>query len=247
MSDIYVGFFGEIIMKTKLSNPFKTLSKTELAIWLISSIAIIISYLLPESTSWPNLIDALIGVTALIFIAKGNVFGQFLMVTFCIIYAFIALSFHYYGEMIIYFCMHIPICTVSIVTWLKNPNGDKKSEVKIAPLTVKKIAVMLVLGAVITTAFYFILKALGTANLIPSTISVLTSFMALYLQAARSPMFAAVFLANDLVLIIMWIAAAMTDASYLPMVICFSAFLLNDGYGFFNWTRMKKRQEKENA
>ncbi|MGN1103111.1 MAG: nicotinamide mononucleotide transporter family protein, partial [Huintestinicola sp.] len=124
------------------------------------------------------------------------------------------------------------------------PNGDQKSEVKIAPLTVKKVAVMLVLGAVIPTAFYFILKALGTANLIPSTISVLTSFTALYLHASRSPLFAAVFLANDLVLIVMWIFAAMTDSSYLPMVMCFSAFLLNDGYSFFNWTRMKKRQEK---
>lgn len=230
-------------MKINLSNPFKTLSKAELAIWLISAVMITASYIIPGNTSWANLIAALIGVTALIFIAKGNVFGQFLMVTFCLIYAFIALSFRYYGEMIIYFCMHIPICTVSIVTWLKNPCGDKKSEVKIAHLTTKKIAVMLVLAAIITTAFYFILKALGTANLIPSTISVLTSFMALYLQAARSPMFAIAFLANDLVLIVMWIFAAITDPSYLPMVICFSAFLLNDIYGFYNWTRMKKRQE----
>jgi nicotinamide riboside transporter PnuC len=34
------------------------------------------------------------------------------------------------------------------------------------------------------------------------------------------------------------------DSSYFSVIICFVIFLINDLYGFFNWTRMKKRQQK---
>jgi predicted PurR-regulated permease PerM len=59
----------------------------------------------------------------------------------------------------------------------------------------------------------------------------------------RSPGYALAFAANDLVLIVMWILAAINDLSYLPMIACFVMFLLNDIYGFINWKRMKKRQQ----
>ncbi len=36
--------------------------------------------------------------------------------------------------------------------------------------------------------------------------------------------------------------AAMTDISYISVVICFVMFLANDIYGFISWSHMKKRQ-----
>lgn len=94
----------------------------------------------------------------------------------------------------------------------------------------------------VTVVFYFILAALGTANLIPSTISVTTSCLAVLLTYKRSPFFAAAYAANDLVLIVLWGLAALEDLSYLSVFVCFAAFFVNDLYGFRSWTRMEKRQ-----
>ena len=53
------------------------------------------------------------------------------------------------------------------------------------------------------------------------------------------------YVANDLVLIVLWISASVHDFSYLPTVVCFTTFLFNDTYSFINWTRMKKRQARD--
>ena len=97
-------------------------------------------------------------------------------------------------------------------------------------------------AVIITGIFYFILKYFNTANLIPSTISVTTSFVAVYLTFRRSPYFALAYASNDIVLIILWILASIYDAKYISVVVCFVAFLVNDIYGFVNWCKMKKRQ-----
>ncbi len=81
-----------------------------------------------------------------------------------------------------------------------------------------------------------------TANLLPSTVSVTTSFFAVYLTFRRSPYFALAYAANDVVLILLWIMASVCDAKYISVVACFSAFLINDIYGFISWRKMKIRQ-----
>ena len=101
---------------------------------------------------------------------------------------------------------------------------------------------MYVLTVVVTIGFYFILDHFNTANMIPSTLSVTTSFIAVYLTFRRSPYFALAYAANDVVLIILWILAAVEDISYLSVIICFVMFLVNDLYGFVSWKRMEKRQ-----
>ena len=98
------------------------------------------------------------------------------------------------------------------------------------------------LTAGVTFGFYFILDHYGTANMLPSTLSVTTSFIAVYLTFRRSPYFALAYAANDVVLIILWTLAAVEDVSYLSVIICFVMFLVNDLYGFVSWKRMEKRQ-----
>ena len=101
---------------------------------------------------------------------------------------------------------------------------------------------MLLLTGAVTLLFYFILRYFHTANLLPSTISVTTSFLAVYLTFRRSPLYALGYAANDVVLIVLWLLAARSDKGYLSVVVCFAAFLANDLYGFINWRRMEKKQ-----
>lgn len=228
-------------MKNYLTS-IKSLTKFERGLWLTSVAVTVLSFLASGGNDYLNLIASLIGVTALIFVSKGHVLGQLMTVVFALFYGIISYYFHYYGELITYVFMTAPMAIAATISWIKNPYKDSQ-EVKVSSVTKRQILVMSVLAIIVTAIFYFILRALGTVNLIISTVSITTSFVASYLTYLRSPYYALGYSANDIVLIIMWILASVEDISYLPMVACFIMFLANDLYGFYNWQRMKKRQE----
>ena len=226
----------------KIIESIKNLTKGELLLWISSLLIIIISFFIFQNTNYLNLITSLIGVTSLIFLAKGDTLGQILMIIFSLIYGYISIIFKYYGEAITYIGMTLPISILSLYIWLKNPFS--KHEVKVEDVKLKKIIILLLISIVVTFIFYFILKALNTKNIIISTLSITTSFIAASLQALRSRYYALAYSLNDLVLIILWSLAIKEDLSYLSLVICFIIFLINDIYGFINWTRIKIKQSK---
>lgn len=220
----------------------KSLTKFEKVLWFSSAFVVIFTFFFFKSTDYLTLSASLIGVTALIFLAKGHAIGQILIIVFSLFYGYISYHFRYYGEMITYLGMTLPMAVVALVSWLRHPYKDT-SEVEVSKLTGKQIVIMLVWTGLVTVAFYFILKALGNASLVVSTVSVTTSFLAAYLTALRSPYFALGYAMNDLVLVCLWIIAATEDISSLSMTACFATFFVNDMYGFISWKRMEKRQK----
>lgn len=217
-------------------------SKSEITLWCCSAILITISFLIFDRESYLTLVASLIGVTSLIFNAKGNPIGQFLMIIFSLLYGIISLTFAYYGEMLTYLGMTMPMAVIALISWLKNPYKGNKSEVKVNHISKKEWIFMWLLTAVVTYIFYFILDIFNTANIVPSTISVTTSFLAVYLTFRRSPYYAIGYAANDVVLIILWVLATIEDITYLSVVVCFVTFFVNDIYGFVNWQKIGKRQ-----
>lgn len=217
-------------------------SKGEIMLWSISVSFILISFFIFDRENYLTLTASLIGVTSLIFNAKGNPFGQLLMIIFSVLYGIISITFAYYGEMLTYLGMTAPMAAFALVSWLKNPYNGNKAEVRVNQLCKKEILLMLVLTAAVTAIFYYILDAFHTANIVPSTISVTTSFLAVYLTFRRSAWFALAYAANDIVLIVLWTMATLSDISYLSVIICFVIFLANDIYGFVSWSKMKNRQ-----
>lgn len=220
-------------------------TRFEIGLWLSSVIIIVATFFIFEDKDYLTLLASIIGATFLILNAKGNPLGQFLTIVFSILYGFISYKFSYYGEMLTYLCMSMPMALFALISWLKNPYKGNKSQVKVNSISKKEIAFMIMLTLVVTIVFYFILKYFNTANLIPSTFSVTTSFLAVYLTFRRSPYFALAYAMNDLVLIVLWTLASISDISYLSVVICFIVFFVNDMYGFISWKRMEKKQ-KEN-
>ena len=91
----------------------------------------------------------------------------------------------------------------------------------------------------ITLIFYFILRALNTPNIVFSTISITTSFLASALTLLRSSYYALGYASNDIVLIVLWILASFKNPVYLPVAFNFMIFLINDLYGFISWKKEK--------
>lgn len=228
----------------KIKRLLCSLTVFERWLWGVSAVVIAASYILSGAGDFLTLIASLIGVSALIFVAKGYVAGQVLSVIFAVFYGIVSFYFKYYGEMITYLCMSAPAAVFSIVSWLRHPYA-KTDEVKVAKLTFKHTLAASLLAVAVTVMFYFILRALGTAKLTVSTVSVFTSFLASALVFLRSPFYGVAYAANDIVLIIMWTLASIEDISYMPMILCFVMFLANDIYGFYNWRRIGARQRNE--
>lgn len=230
-------FFGGKAMKKK-----RYFTVGELILWGASVLVITVSFLIFDREGWLTLAASLIGVTSLIFNAKGNPLGPILIIVFSAFYGYISYTFRYYGEMITYLGMSAPMAVLALVQWLKNPYKGNRAQVEIRNLKRNEAIFMFALSIAVTAVFYFILNALNTANMLPSTISVTTSFLAVYLTFKRSEYYALAYAANDVVLIVLWTMATLQNTAYLSVVICFAVFLVNDLYGFVNWRKMKKQQ-----
>ncbi len=231
----------------KVISVIKSFSKKEICLWSSSVCMIIVSFCIFDRESWLVLAASIIGATSLIFNSKGNPLGQLLMIIFSICYGIISYGYSYYGEMITYLGMTAPMSLMALVSWMKNPykgNDSDAAEVEVNKIEKREFVFLSAVTVPVTVIFYYILGIFGTANLIPSTISVTTSFMAAYLTFRRSIYFALFYAANDIVLIILWIMAAIYDISYVSVVIYFAAFLVNDLYCFVNWRKISERQSE---
>lgn len=219
-----------------MSNPIKNLTKKEWILWMGSLAIVILSNLLSTDIDVLTLVSACVGITSLIFAAKGNVWAQILMVVFSILYGLISWQFRYWGEMITYIGMTMPMAVWSTITWIKNPS-ESGQEVAIQKLTRKHVAGIAVAGVIVTAVFYMILKALDTPNILFSTISITTSFLAASPTMLRSSYYALGYASNDIILIVMWVLASIENPAYIPVVVNFIIFFFNDMYGFVSWKR----------
>jgi len=225
-------------------NPFKDLNKFEWGLWIGSLIGIAAAFIVCGRVQISVLCALLIGATALIFVSKGHPLGQLLTLAFACFYAYISLQFRYWGEMITYMGMTAPMALAALISWIRHPAKKGEPEVKVRSVKPVEFLLLCVLTAAVTALFYFILRALNTPNLFWSTVSIATSFSAAALTFLRSPYYALAYAANDVVLIVLWVIASIEDFAYLPMIVCFLIFLVNDSYGFYNWRKINKKQSK---
>lgn len=236
---------GVFLWRYEMKKIFGELTKKDALLWIVSVIIVTVSNVIVRRFDVITFVSTLTGITALIFTAKGNVWGQVVMVLFCLLYAIISYRFKYYGEMMTYMFMSLPIAVFSIVTWVKNPYKKGNNVVKIRRMTWRECALMFGTGIFITVVFYFILKAFNTPNLEVSTFSVLTSYCAAYLSFRRISYYALAYAANDLVLIVLWILASIADFGYIPVVVCFALFFVYDMYGLICWKSREKIQRQD--
>lgn len=113
-------------------------SKADIALWLSSVFMICLSFILFDNHSGMTLIASLLGVTSILLNAKGNPVGQLLMIIFSLLYGIISYSFSYYGEMITYLGMTMPMALLALISWLRHPYKGRKSEVEVNRIVMRE-------------------------------------------------------------------------------------------------------------
>ena len=217
----------------------------ELLLLSIGLFTTIVVFAVGKDKNVYSLLSSCTGIVCVLFTAKGNPVAQYLSILFAACYSIVSYQSKYYGEMLIYLFLMIPIHIGCIVSWLKNRKNPDAAEVKINTLTRREYFLLAVGDLAATTAFYFLLRALGTSELIVSTISLVSSVSAAYLMLRRSEYYAVCFIANDIILLVLWGIRVAVDPACIPTLITFVIFLINDVYGFIAWKRRKREQKRE--
>ena len=223
-------------------NPFRQLNKRDWCVLLVSLAVVMLCNTLTPTASLTTKMGVVVGAVALVLMAKGDVWGQILTVVFSVLYGFTSWQFRYYGEMITYLGMTLPMALAAVFSWLRHPFQGNTAQVEIHRLTRRQRWGMVLGGVPVTAVFGILLWWLNTPNLLFSIISVTTSFLAAYLTCLRSSYYAVAYATNDVVLIVLWVLASVKDIAFTPMVGCFMVFLLNDLYAFSSWNKREKEQ-----
>ena len=195
-----------------------------------------------------TVIDSLYTITYLttaILMSKGKVESYFVGFFSVFFYGIVSYNQGYYGELLITIFLTFPIMIIGIISWLRHQ--DKEDDVVIIN-TLSKKEIILVIGSQLFLfwAYYFLLKMFNTDLLILSSCSIVTSVLASYFEARRSELSLFCYIANDLILITLWIIPILKGNTTLISVLVGPILLLiNDIYGSYNWKKLKNKQKEK--
>lgn len=187
-------------------------------------------------------ICSIVGIITALLLAKGKNLGQILGLLTVALYSIVSFENKYYGEVIIYLCIMLPMYIIGIISWLKHQNKETNS-VEVNSIKVKEWIAVSIASIITFIAIYFLLKPFNTSQLFISSLSVIDSLFAIYLGIRRSKYSFYFYVVNDLVLIVLWgIPVVSGSLILLPMVFNPTINLINDIYGIHNWKKLEKIQ-----
>lgn len=221
---------------------FKKWNKFEITILTVGILASIISGAIVKSEILTVLSSAFSIITAMLQ-AKGKVESQFTSIIVCIIYSYISFKNKYYGEVIFYLLVMLPMSISGIVSWFTHKN-EKTDTVEVNEIKLKEWISLALVTIVAFFGLYKLLEFFNTSELLVSTFSMIASFLAVYLLVRRSKYCFIFYLINDIILIVLWGLPILSgNLLLIPMMIDPLILLISDTYGSFNWNKIEKQQE----
>lgn len=187
-------------------------------------------------------ICSIVGVITALLLAKGKNLGQIFGLLIVALYSIVSFKNGFYGEVIIYLCIMLPMYIIGIVSWIRHQNKDTDT-VEVNKIEIKEWIIVLIASIICFIGIYFLLKAFNTKELFISSISVIDSLFAIYLGVRRSKYSFHFYVFNDLILILLWgIPVISGEIILIPMVFNPIINLINDIYGIHNWKKLEMVQ-----
>lgn len=193
------------------------------------------------------LCNVVLSVISNFLVAKGLFVGNVFGIINGAVYCTIAYFNHFYGEIVSMLIITIPSYCLSLYTWGKTKK--KGSQVLSVNKGIGKLEWILAIlfSCALAVGIYFLLQAFGTANLIVSTISTTINMFAGYLIIRRSEINFLVFVFCNIINIVLWLSSvSQNNLSNLPIICVYFLFVFINSFGFYNWIRLKNKQNKEN-
>lgn len=183
---------------------------------------------------------SIVGIITALLLAKGKYMGQVFGVLICLLYSIVSFRNEFYGEVIVYLGISLPMYVMGIISWIKHQE-QKTNAVKVNKISKKEWIIVSFASIFVFVGIYFLLKAFNTNQLFVSSLSVLDSLFSSYLLIRRSKYGFYFYVVNDIVL---WGIPCIIGSYFLiPMLMNPVINLINDIYAIYNWKRLEKIQE----
>ena len=232
------------MMVKSIKKYFSDWTKFELSFLIFGLSVSVLSTIIFHGTIFDSLYTSLYFITALLM-SKGKVECYFVGFVSVFFYAFISYNQGYYGELLITAFLTFPIMIVGIISWLRHQDKDENIVI-ISTLSKKELFISLISQVPLFFIYYFILKIFNTDLIVISTLSIVTSVLASYYEARRSDLSLPCYIANDLVIITLWIIPILNgNTSLISVLVGPCLLLMNDIYGTYNWQRLKRHQKNK--
>ena len=69
-------------------------------------------------------ICSIVGIVTALLLAKGKNLGQIFGLLIVALYSIVSFRNKYYGEVIIYLCIMLPMYIIGIISWIRHQNND---------------------------------------------------------------------------------------------------------------------------
>lgn len=178
--------------------------------------------------------------------AKGKVAGLYFAIINSVLYAINCFSIPLYGEIMYNLLYSIPVSATAIFMWKKN--SASSGEVKFRTMT-PQFAIGTVVVTIAGTLIYSrILEWMGGNFALMDSLTTVVSVIASMLYLLRYSEQWLMWVIVNALSIVMWIIVLMSgDQSAILIIIMKCVNLCNSSYGYWNWRKIAKKVQAENA
>ena len=175
----------------------------EILLLVIGLGGIVACFFVSTEKNYLSLFVSIVGVVSVMFTAKKLQFAPVISIGYNILYAIVAYSQRFYGEVMVYLCVLLPLSIMTLIGWLKS-KANEDATINPKKIGKEEIIILSVLILPIAIGMYFLLNALNTPNLIVCTISFVTALYASYLLFRKNAFYAVIYTINSIFVIILW-------------------------------------------
>jgi nicotinamide mononucleotide transporter len=225
----------------KLVNIFREWTIIELVL-LASTLILIIGSGILYKSSWITIIASLSGTLYALYQARGKVLAQFIGIIEVILYSYLSYTNKYYGEVLLYVLLVLPLNITGIFSWIKNKSDITKKVIQ-SELKRREWLILGIGSVVLFFIIYLLLRYFNTSELLVSTFSLVIYLIATYLVVRRSKYGFLFYILSDIILIILWsIPIFKGDLLLIPILFEPLILLFNDTYGWISWSKENKNE-----
>lgn len=210
--------------------------------WILFATAVILGLSLYWKEGALELIMALTGVWCVILTGKGKRSSFLLGTVNSVLYAIVAFSAKYYGEVMLNALYYVPMNVVGWFVWKKHMNDDTGEVIK-KRLPIKK-GLLVFAGTGLAIAGYgMILARIGGQLPYVDSMSTVVSVVAQVLSIWRLTEQWVLWIVVDIVTVIMWAVDFARGGETVATLAMWSIYLLNAVIMFIRWYRETEKNK----
>lgn len=221
----------------KLNNNFWKENSFVIGLITIITLLNIYVFMIEGTSDIIGIIASITGVFCVVLTAKGNIWCYAFGLINIIAYIIIAVQANYQGEVILNGFYYLPMQFYGIAVWKKHLNEDSNI-VKSKIMNIKQLFLLIIISIIGVLCFMVFLKSRGSNLPLLDATSTVLSVVAMYISVKMFAEQWILWIVIDMVTIVMWVIPAIKgETNSIPMVIMWTAYLVNAIYGYITWRK----------